>query len=289
MKEIVIKSKDVLKRALELLDISIEAYASSIDKDRATLHRYISGDIKIPFDVISNVLGLVYQHGLNITSILGIENEDDYYYHASNKEIDFPINVNLNDGKNRDFGYGFYLGENLRQSSTWGKLGYSTIIYRFKREKFKNLTILDFDNYKRIDWLNYIAINRHKIAFIDYPALFKKYKKLELNKDLIKGKIADSFSYEILELLYKDRIDIDQAEYSTCIMGLGNQYCLKNEEFARNLIPDEIIKYDEIISAYFLHYFEMIQDRQNKNVELIIKKPANPDRVFSTYLKKKYE
>ena len=289
MKEIIIKTSDVIKRALELLDISVDAFASSIGKDRATLYRYISGKVNPPLDILTSLLDLIYDYGLNLMDVLGIENENEYYYHATNKEIIFPINVHINEGKNRDFGYGFYLGENLRQSSMWGKLGYSTIIYRFKKDKFKDLNILDFNSLKPIDWLNYVAINRQKIEPIKFIQLIKKYNKLTNDIDLIKGKIADSFSYEVLELLYIDKLDIDQAEYATTIMALGNQFCLKNQEFANNLEPDEIIKYDSTLSEYFLHFTDKIQEKQNNNVSLIIKKPPNPNRLFSVYLKEKYE
>ena len=289
MKERKIETKDVFLRALQLLGISPDAFGASIGKDRATIYRYISGDSKIPLNVLTNLLDLVYEFGISIVDVLGIEDEDQYYYHATSVDITFPIDVHINDGHDTDFGFGFYLGENLRQSSTWGKLGYSTNIYRFKREKFKDLKVLDFNNLKPIDWLNYVAINRHKIEPEQFPSLFKKYMKLEKGYDLIKGKIADSFSYEVLELLYMDRVDINQAEYSTNIMALGNQYCLKNPVFAVNLEADELFRYDKTLSDYFHHYAEIIQQKQDKKIELILKRPPNPNFIFSKYLKDKYE
>ena len=285
MKEIVIKTSEIIKSALNILGISADAFAFSIGKDRATVYRYMSGETNVPVDVLTKLLDLAYYHGVDITKILNIADDDEYYYHATASEIKFPINVHINDGESRDFGYGFYLGENLRQSSTWGKLGSSTIIYRFKRDKFKELSILDFNKMKSIDWLNYVAINRKKIEYQNYPKLFEKYFKLERNTDLIVGKIADSFSYEVLELLYKDKIDIDQAEYATKIMALGNQLCLKNELFGVNLIPDEVIRYDNTLSEYFLHYSDLIQERENNNIELIINRTPNKERLFSNYIK----
>lgn len=285
MKETVIKTSEIIKLALNILGISADAFAFSIGKDRATVYRYMSGETNVPVDVLTKLLDLAYYHGVDITKILNIADEDEYYYHATASEIKFPINVHINDGESRDFGYGFYLGENLRQSSTWGKLGSSTIIYRFKRDKFKELSILDFNKMKSIDWLNYVAINRKKIEYQYYPKLFEKYFKLERNIDLIIGKIADSFSYEVLELLYKDKIDIDQAEYATKIMALGNQLCLKNELFGVNLIPDEVIRYDNTLSEYFLHYSDLIQERENNNIELIINRTPNKERLFSNYIK----
>ena len=285
MKEMVIKTSEIIKSALNILGISADAFAFSIGKDRATVYRYMSGETNVPVDVLTKLLDLAYYHGVDITKILNIADEDEYYYHATASEIKFPINVHINDGESRDFGYGFYLGENLRQSSTWGKLGSSTIIYRFKRDKFKELSILDFNKMKSIDWLNYVAINRKKIEYQNYPKLFEKYFKLERNTDLIVGKIADSFSYEVLELLYKDKIDIDQAEYATKIMALGNQLCLKNELFGVNLIPDEVIRYDNTLSEYFLHYSDLIQERENNNIELIINTTPNKERLFSNYIK----
>ena len=289
MKETIIKTNVVFSKALSMLGVSPDAFSASIGKDRATIYRYISGESKIPLEVLIDVLDLVYDFGLNIVDILGIKDEDQYYYHATNVDIEFPIDVHINDGKGSDFGFGFYLGENLRQSSTWGKLGSSTNIYRFHKSKFESLSILDFNQMKPIDWLNFVAINRHKIESSQYPLLFKKYAKLQKGMDMIKGKIADSFSYEVLELLYLDRVDINQTEYSTNIMALGNQYCLKNAEFAKNLEADEVIRYDKTLSDYFHHYAEIIQLKQDKKIELILKRPPNPKYLFSRYLKDKYE
>ena len=286
MKEITIKTSAILSRALNIMNISMDAYAASIDKDRSTLYRYVTGEVNVPFDVLSNVLDLLYVHGVDIIKVLDIQDEDDYYYHATAKEIEFPVDVHRNDGESRDFGYGFYLGENLRQSSTWGKLGYSTIIYRFKKDKFAHLNFLDFNEMKPIDWLNFVAINRKKVSYGQYPKLFEKYAKVSNGKDVIKGKIADSFSYEVLELLYKDKLDIDQAKYATTIMALGNQYCLKNDAFGKALEPDELIRYDQTLSEYFLHYSGVIQQSQDKIIEKIIRNPPKKERLFSEYMKK---
>ena len=285
MNETQIKTNEVLKRGIELIGVSAEGYAASIGKDRATLYRYLKGDQPVPYEVLANLLDLIYDHGIDIIRLLGIQDEDQYFYHATGSNIRFPIDVHINDGEKRDFGHGFYMGENLRQSSTWGKLGYSTSIYRFKRDKFVGLPILDFNALKAIDWLNYVAINRQKIKYQQYPSLFEKYRKMEKGKALIKGKIADSFSYEVLELLYRDKLDVDQAEFSTKLMALGNQFCLKDDAFAKNLEADEVIRYDTTLSRYFLHYAEEVQQKQNKHIETLIKNPPKKDRLFSEYLK----
>ena len=281
-----IKTSNVVKKALEVMGVSVDAYATSIGKDRSMVYRYISGKTDVPIDVLTNILDLLYDHGVDIVDVLGVEDEGDYYYHATAREIEFPINVHINDGESRDFGFGFYLGENLRQSSTWGKLGYSTVIYMFKKEKFKELNILDLGQLKPIDWLNYVAINRKKISHEKYPKVIEKYAKMIKGKDIVKGKIADSFSYEVLELLYANKIDIDQAEYATVIMALGNQLCLKNDEFGKKLEPDEMIVYDKTLSEYFLHFANEIQEKQDKNIERIMNNPPRKERLFGEYLKK---
>ena len=91
MNRIVIKTHEVMKRALDMLDISIDAFASSIGKDRATMYRYLNGEIEVPLETLTTLLDLVYDHGVDIIKVLNIENEEAYYYHATNKEICFPI------------------------------------------------------------------------------------------------------------------------------------------------------------------------------------------------------
>ena len=286
MKEIFVKSHEVFAKSLSILGISPEAFAMSVGNDRSTVYRYRNGESPIPSTTLQSLIDLLFEHGVGLVEVLGIENENDYYYHVTSKEIVFPINVHFNDGRKNDFGNGFYLGENLRQSSTWGKANSKTLIYRFTRKQFETLPVLDFTSLKPVDWLNYIAMNRGKIDFNRYPSLITKYKKLEKGKGLIKGKIADSFSYEVLELFYRDKLDRDQAEYATQIMALGNQYCLKDQEFASHLVPNELIRFDEALSECFLRFAEKTQQRQNQNVEVILRKPLKRERLFSEFLKR---
>ena len=72
MKEIVIKTSEIIKSALNILGISADAFAFSIGKDRATVYRYMSGETNVPVDVLTKLLDLAYYHGVDITKILNI-------------------------------------------------------------------------------------------------------------------------------------------------------------------------------------------------------------------------
>ena len=251
--------------------------------------RKISREDGVYPDILEASLNRLTDHGMDIMDALKIDNERDFYYHATNESFSFPVDVHMNDGKENDFGNGFYLGESLRQSSTWGKLGTSTRIYRFAKSRFAGLSFFDFNDGKTLDWLNYIAINRKKINPSEYPPLIEKHMKKVEGFDVIRGKIADSFSFHILEKLFVDLLDVDQAEYCTVIMALGNQLCLKNQEFASKLEADELIIYDSSLSDYFLNHSKKIQEKQDANVDKILSDIPDKSRLWSRLLKEKYD
>ena len=89
-------------------------------------------------------------------------------------------------------------------------------------------------------------------------------------------------------MLFANKLDVDQAEACTTIMTLGNQFCLKNDSFARSMNPDRLITLDKILSRYFVYYGERAQKSFDELLQKTVNTPPNPQRLFSEVMKAKY-
>jgi hypothetical protein len=288
MDTIKVKDNDVLKRAMSLLSLSQSGLALLVGKDQATIFRYVNGVTSIPDAVFSYVMGLLQRNEIDPLTSLGIANEDQFYFHSAPTLLSGPIDVNRNKGSFVDFGHGFYLGKTLRQSSSWAKRPDDPMyIYRFRREKFANLTHYSFGPNSVFDWLCFIALNRNKIPEEYRAKIAYVFKDIE-TYDLVEGKIADSFSFQVIEGFFQGIYDLNQAELCSTILALGEQICLKNQDFASHLEADELYVFDLTISRYFKGLGKQRQSQQDKDAERALKVAADPKKTFAYLLKKNY-
>ena len=161
------------------------------------------------------------------------------------------------------------------------------MVYLFKKDKFCNLKEFDFNETNVLNWLFFIAYNRGKINPVEYPILSKKQENIVKGIDIIKGKIADNFTYGVLQKFFANEIDIKQAEACTVMMGLGDQICLKNEEFAANLIPDCIFEYDKTLTNYFSFMANQKRNEMDQLTENVLAMSKDINKTFSQILTRK--
>jgi hypothetical protein len=284
-----ITGADVLKETLALLGISASSFALLVNKDKSLISRYLKGEISVPSEVLKQSMQLLSNSGIDPLDALGIDDEKDYYYHACPAPLNGPIDVFYNQGRNNDFGVGFYLGESLLQSASYTKEGTSSLyLYRFKRSKFTALNRFDFDQRPILDWFLYIAINRKKIDEKVYGELIANFTQELASYDLLKGKIADSFTFQIIEGLFNDVYDFDQAEACSVILALGDQLCLKNADFGKTLSADELYTLDPKVAQFFAAYGEEKRQSHEQSTREVLKRPYDPSKLFSRILKKRY-
>src|SRR5574344_889512 len=283
-----IQAQAVLIKALDMLGLTQNELAILIGKDPTTVYRYVKGEVGTPEEVFSEIMSRLQRNEINPLECLGIENEEDFYFHSAPSPLVGDIDVNYNRDSLADFGHGFYLGKTLRQSASWAKRpGGPIYIYRFKREKFSKLVPYRFDQDHVFDWLCFIALNRHKIPDQYAPRIAYAFAKME-DYDFIEGKITDSFSFQIIEGFFQGIYDLDQAVLCTKILALGDQLCLKKKEFASALQPDELYILDSTISRYFASLGKEKQSQQDQDSQRILQRTPNPEKVFANLLKKNY-
>ena len=273
------------QKAFDLLGLSQDGFARLVGKSPTRISRYLSGEENVPGDVFEFAMDALTSRLYDPSSLFPISDERDFYYHATSAEIQMPIDVHFNEGRYNDFGSGFYLGESFRQALTWGKEKKPTLVYCFRKNKFRKLNMIDLAN--TLEWLFYVGLNRGKIPSLRYPELQARLKSKIASADIVKGKIADSFSFNVIELLFAGKLDVDQAEACTVLMALGDQYVVKSEAFAASLQPDRIIKLDLTLSNYFLYYGQKAQHGFDELIAKLMDSPANPNRKIDVLMGKK--
>ena len=115
--------------------------------------------------------------------------EKSIVYHGSNVEVAVPRI--LQNGFYKDFGYGFYCTNLLKQAKRWAmtKKGES-VINRYEYELCMDLKILSFDNMTD-EWLDFVAKCRMGI---------------EHNYDIVEGPMADDQIWNFVEGFIDGRI-----------------------------------------------------------------------------------
>jgi hypothetical protein len=289
MEKKIIRAQDVLANSLDLLGITANAYAQLLSKDRSLVSRYLSGEYSVPDAVLDQTMVLLINSDISPLQALRIPDEKDFYYHSSPMELEGAIDVNRNRGVRNDFGFGFYLGESLLQSASYSKDPSKPLhIYRYRKRDFSSLRILDFQSKSTLDWFIFIGLNREKIERSKYADLLVRIQSEAAVYDAVKGKIADSFTYQIIEGLFNDVYDVDQAEACSVVLALGDQLCLKNSVFAASLQPEDLFVFDPSVTRYFFTYGNEKRQRQNKATEALLKRPPEKERLFSYILEKRY-
>lgn len=247
-----IESKDVLRNTLDILGLSPSSFALLVGKNKSSLSHYLKNEVQTPAILLSQAMTLLTNAGVNPLEAPSIPDEKDHYYHAAPVPLQGPIDVFKNLNNHNDFGGGFYLGESLLQSSSYQKGKSSELyLYRFKKDRFTNLNFFDFDQRPSLEWFLFIAINRGKIGKDKYARIIVDLRNKLSSYDALRGKIADSFTFQIIEGLFADTYDLDQAEAYFVILALGDQLCIKNNSFAEKLEPDELYILSPGVKKYF--------------------------------------
>lgn len=120
-----------------------------------------------------------------------------------------------------DFGAGFYMGTDPVQPLT--------LICDFEKSKFYIVSIALDDLEKLeisadLDWAMIVAYHRGKMESIKESALYKKYRNLSKNKDIIIGSIADDRMFYVLDNFFLGNITDLALVKSLAALQLGKQY-----------------------------------------------------------------
>ena len=140
-------------------------------------------------------------------------------YHTSNSEVKEP-SVNIN-GKNSDFGQGFYLTNMKSEAESWARKtdGKAVIsVYNFNYFKTKNVgyRFNEFETYN-IEWLNFVVECR-------------KGKDVNSQYDIVIAAGVNDEIADIVEAYEKNNITAEEAIEQLRYKDVKFQICILNQE-----------------------------------------------------------
>ena len=221
-----------------------EKLASALGVDPRTINNYISDKFSptsnADKNVFNRILGIIKANDLSLFELFGLDG-DNYLFHGSKTGIVGNISIHHNKANNLlDFGNGFYLSESFMTAVTYVDSAPNPHIYRFKKEDIVKQNIKKFkfgtDDIGNRDWVLFIGLCRKKIADPnDQTILNEHFDKLLKDKQLLIGKIADSFNFDVMDAFFINQYDIKQVGTALSMVNIGNQYVIKDEEIANEL------------------------------------------------------
>ena len=140
-------------------------------------------------------------------------------YHGSKFGIEGAIEPNSR--KQCDFGKGFYMGTDPGQALT--------LICDYEKSKFYIVSVnldelANIEVPADIDWAMLVAYNRGKMEKINGTSLYKKYRDMLLNKDLVIGSIANDRMFFVIDNFFVGNVTDKALVNSLSALQLGKQY-----------------------------------------------------------------
>lgn len=191
-------------------------------------------------------------------------------WHGSISGIDFPIRVNYSNNL-CDFGVGFYLGELKEQAENRVSNYKNAMVYKMILKLDDKCRIYRFED--DILWAIYIAYNRKKYSFNQYPKLLKILKNID-KYDIIIGKIADdkvSNTYNnFIGRNYTDKVLIESLK----LVKYGNQIVIKNQKYVNEkyLIIESSKKLSKNEKENSIKWGKELKNKMNIDLDEIVKK-----------------
>lgn len=282
----------VVKKLMDKLNYSIDDMAHYLDIDSRQIFNYISVHNKPSLKVFNKIVSLIEDHNLDIYDLLDIDSDEGYLFHGSKTGgIVGKISTKRNIKDSNDFGNGFYLSEAFRTALTYVLTYNNPVIYRFNKNDVVTDNIFSFyDDRKNRDedWVIYIGLNRgHIKEERDYQFFNEYYSKAFKKYDLLKGEIADSYNFDVIDYFFDNQIDINIVKTALAFANIGPQYVLKNESIANRLKWVEEYHIDPMLRNYLISLLRKKKDSLRRNVYNITPKLMNNFESFDVIKNKK--
>ena len=220
----------------ELLNLTQSELASLIKVSYETINRWESEKNDVEDYNVEKVYSFAYKNKIYINKIyeqLYKENEsktNKVLFHGCKQEITFPLDL-LHSKPNNDFGIAFYMGENLKQASTYICNSSSSKVYAFNLD-ISNLKIKKFDVSR--EWMLAIAYYRGWIENYKNHKIIKKIIDDVNSNDVIVAPIADNKMFDIISEFVRGEITDLQCEHALAATNLGMQYVLRTKKALNN-------------------------------------------------------
>ena len=272
---------DALPKIKSILGVTNFELANLLGISERSINYYLGQEqTKISDEIFNKIIKLIESKNFDLFDLFNLDDEK-YLFHASREGIVGKITTTKNKEKARDFDYGFYLSESFKVAATYVDDEEEPHIYRFlKKDVLVGNRYLFEDNLEGcINWVLFIGLSRKKIVNLtDKNFLTEYFNELFKNKDLLIGKIADSFNFDVMDEFFNQTYDVSQVSTALRMVDIGNQYVLKNEEHENRLNYVDDFTLDKKLKDY-IHEWHIKQNtdikKSNKNMLDANKKDSN--------------
>lgn len=221
----------------ELLNLTQSEFANLIKVSYETINRWESEKNDVEDYNVEKVYSFAFKNKIYINKIyeqLYKENESNtnkVLFHGCKQKITFPLDL-LHSKSNNDFGIAFYMGENLKQASTYICNSSSSKVYAFNLN-ISNLKIKRFDVSR--EWMLAIAYYRGWIENYKNHKIIQKIIDDVNSNDVIIAPIADNKMFDIISEFVRGEITDLQCEHALAATNLGMQYVLRTKKALNNI------------------------------------------------------
>ncbi len=283
---------DTIPKLKALLKVNNFELASLIGISERSLNYYLDdNDSKkeVSEEIFNKITSFIENKGFDLFSLFDLDGEE-YLFHASRIGIEGKISTQKNVGYLKDFGNGFYLSESFKVAATYIDQEKNPHIYRFfKKDIVKGKKFIFGNTLKdSINWVLFIGLSRGKMRNIsDISFLNEYFLSLFGTSDLIIGKIADSFNFDVMDDFLKGDHDLIQVDKALKLVDIGNQYVLKNEEIANKLSYIDDFVLDKHLKDYIRKWHTKENSKlKEKNKEFLNNTISDSNLKFMNIIEK---
>lgn len=173
-------------------------------------------------------------------------NKNIILYHGSKGGLRGDINHNSR--KECDFGSGFYMGTMKEQPLTLIATFDNPILYTLEVD-ITDLKVYEFN--LDLEWALFVAYNRGYMEDYKKTNLYKNFKKINEEYDLLIGYIANDRMFYVLDSFFEGDITDTVLLKALSALKLGRQYVAKTDRACSQI---KIIKQEDLSTNQVKHY-----------------------------------
>lgn len=222
--------QEFIRQIRASLNMSQEDFAKHLNVSFSTVNRWENGHAmpnKLAQGQIYSLcrqnsvpgFNMILQRIANIAGTLQTDSNRIILYHGSKSGIEGAIEPRSR--RQCDFGKGFYMGTDPAQAMT--------LICDYEKAKFY-IVSFDVTHLAKIeipadiDWAMLVAYNRGRMEAISGTSLYRKYRDMAADKDLIIGSIANDRMFYVIDNFFIGNITDAALVHSLSALRLGKQY-----------------------------------------------------------------
>lgn len=261
---------NLLKQIRTYLNLSQSDFADELKVTFQTVNRWENGHVYPNKLAQSNIYEYCKDKNVPVYEMIlnRIDEETNRIETAENKILLYHGSKSGIKGKIRpisrdkcDFGKGFYMGTVPSQPLTLIG-GFDASRFYIVSIDLSNLSIKEIPT--GLDWAMAVALNRGKMDDYRNSPVYKKYRNMTMDKDIVIGNIADDRMFFVMDRFFGGDITDEALVNSLSALELGKQYVAVSQKACDNICIEK-----EIDLSYLERQF--IADAADQNREKGIK------------------